>query len=582
MRHNRPPDFGSKERRVGYNAGGAVMPPKRTGYYYGGDVNPYLMMGQLQGMSQSHQGSMPQFVSPGSPQQQQGPTFPAPRNVAGINALTAMAPNPWFIPFENSNQNTFSLPPRAAPAVEYPAYRDVNLDSLRAKGREDMAHYSDAARDRFVAGTASKGPPPAYELPPLPSSAPSKGFAQGGMVGGSGVETDPKGTATHFDGVRISQASGQTPYEGGATELKMQERSRVGVKPPKRTGYAQGGEVGGPDTFVTGDTLAGQVQERFNQALQVDDKGRRNYDDGGEVVEETSGGGGGSEEAAAEEERRRAEEEAARQREAEAAAEADRLAQAQAAADIGNSVVSEPSTQDVQDNRPPPEQAGDTGATDLGPGTPMGEQAFPSTPEPAAAAADPNAVGIEGDPSQGQTEQIQEQTDRWLKNVLDYTHAQFIDPSQQNQVPPDSTGYAQSRPDEAPFPTNGAGPQPAVQTGYAPEQDIGATAAGMSVGPQDVQRDPNVPISPTEGLGAMAGEGLRRAGRGIANTISDAFTIDPVAQEQRLYEQGSPQQTFADMLRGDRGYSGEQMLQMLEFASERQLQLCSPADHGCV
>lgn len=271
----RDKDFGSKERKVGYSGNGAVMPPKRrTGYADGGSV------------------MNTQGIFGGQPMQ------PIPWNDASGRTNYIMPTDAWNMGLYQFGADQFGasqtaelqpgqvpgLPPRAAPESTLPPYHEANLDSLRAKGREDMEYYSGAARDRFVQGTTPKASPPAYESPALPVTPPTKGFALGGSVGGGApLELDPKGTVSSFAGVPVTQAKGLTPQAGGPEQLKPVERSKTpAVGKQRRTGYAKGGAVH-TDTFVTGDTLAKEVQGRFDEALQADDKQRRAYAKGGSV-----------------------------------------------------------------------------------------------------------------------------------------------------------------------------------------------------------------------------------------------------------------------------------------------------------
>jgi hypothetical protein len=55
----------------------------------------------------------------------------------------------------------------------------------------------------------------------------------------------------------------------------------MGNRRMRRTGFAEGGEV--EDTYVTGDQLAQQVEDRFAQTLETDEKLRHGYAEGGSV-----------------------------------------------------------------------------------------------------------------------------------------------------------------------------------------------------------------------------------------------------------------------------------------------------------
>ena len=153
-----------------------------------------------------------------------------------------------------------------------------------------------SATSPIAAGFALGGPVPPVDpasFIPKPGQEKSRMGVGGrqlrrtGYAEGGGVEDPPR----HIVDPRGRKGEG-TPvmtYSGGGGEFDETERWRAEKAKQKNyygfpMPYAEGGEVEKPeDIYVTGDQLAKQVKDRFDQTLQTDEELRHNYDDGGPV-----------------------------------------------------------------------------------------------------------------------------------------------------------------------------------------------------------------------------------------------------------------------------------------------------------
>lgn len=324
-----------------------------------------------------------------------------------------------------------------------------------------------------------------------------------------------------------------------------------------RRGYAHGGDVDNKtegttaETYVTGDQLAEQVEQRFSQALEADDKYRRGYDDGGYIDQGTATGGTD----VAAEEARRLQEEIERQRmaEAEAAAAAERA----------------PAREAPAPEQAPPETERRTDPNDT-------SRLLPEPPAlpPEDAAAQP-AAPADGVPQPAQPAAVadaqasaEQQTNDWLKEIIDYSHskldpAELQQPQQPQQPQPEAarTGYSGRGPLMAGMASNMPGWAAkllgADQPAPTPPGDSGP--AGPAT-PPDTSRPP-ASVTPAEGILPLAGSAVAAGARKLGEGVSNIFKQDPL--EEVRPRGADTKMAISDLVNGKGAiYSPEQIHQM--------------------
>ena len=444
----------------------------------------------------------------------------------------------------------------SGPAFD-PNYYLQNNPDVAAAGVNPYEHYQQfgAKEGRSPVGPRAPAAPAAPATPtasaPAPSftpgATPNAPFTPKGPGGASGSATSPIAS-----GFALGGPVAPVDPQSLIPKLGQEESSCMGVGGRQlrrsRTGYAEGGEVDkAEDIYVTGDQLAKQVADRFDQTLETDEKLRRGYEVGGYVDRgyEDAGtaaapasysnyGGEGSEAAAAaaaaEQQRREAEE---RQRANEEAAEADRRQQAQAVQDAERASA-ENTRQATAEPEPDPYQVASIDPNQAVP-SPAGQLAGRQTLEAAKA---------------------QSQTDNWLQEVLDYSYSK-LDPSELGQ----RTGYQLAQADTG-VTTDATGAVSGAPSGVAAEPPTPpAGETPLPTVPSGAPPPPNEVVPPNAGWGDLLGAGVRAIGKGV----SGYFANDPFNPDRPVSASGpeSAKMKISDMVRGKDGFTPEQLNQMV-------------------